>query len=811
MKHFLLKTVALAFIFAGGASANTETKTLAVGDSLILTAADGYKTYQWQVSTDGRAYFNLPDETAKELRTLPYTPNYYRLKATRADDSSVMLDTTKVDFAAFTIYRTSDISAAQGYVEVDGQPGSGISIPGDGRKDNVLLLTNKLSNWSNANAHAVYYMCSPSGKGSLSMLITANNNTKVQFRLKVYNPAAPEIPLIDTYISFYGTGSEQEIPIYTHYRRSRYAYLRYDLECLSGNTAIQNINRWRFHSGKDEISYAPAYLSSPSVHLGSWNSTHTAGTSTSNVHDWCYQEIMIPESSDYAGTYAMSLGVLKGYMGIQVNGKNNHDVIFSIWDDGSTDENPGLASFRKAGAVDAAPYVTVSRFANEGTGAKTFVSGEWWKPGRFVQFITNSRPETSTYVVKDQNGNDSTFTRNNTLVSAWFNPLDGNGWKYIATVRLPGSGMYFNSWYSFLENYSWTSGQVERKAYYRNGYKHNKDSKRWFHCNQVAFGNTDGGDNLGARKDFGQGRDTENPNTFFMTSGGYTATNKRENTVELNTSNLPVDTISVEKLLSRVDEAIAREDSTLKAAAELQASKYDKTGWEVVSFSSQETSGEGTNGRAAQIIDGNTSTYWHSAWQSGNASFPHTFVVDMKQSQPVNGFEFTLSGGNTRYQKGIEVYGSKNNVTWTKVYENNNCPSVANYYLSMDSTATMRYFKLVIKTTQTGQVHTRINEIEVTHPIVTGVLSPIANANNSLMVYPSPATSYINVVAPADASDMLVSLYTLHGASILTQHVYDQQKGEVTKISLPSLPNGTYVVRTKIGENNYSRLIIIGN
>ena len=809
MKQRLLKTMALALLLVGGAGAKAETKTLAVGDSLILTAVDGYKTYQWQVSTDGRAYFNLPNETAKELRTLPYAPHYYRLRATTADDTTVMLDTTKVDFKAFTTLNTSDISAAQGYVEVDGQPGSGISIPGDGRSGNTLLLTNKLTNWSNANAHAVYYMCNPSGTSSLNMLITATNNTKMLFRLKIYNPSAPETPLIDTYISFYATGSEQEIPVYTHYRRSKYSYLRYDLECLSGNSAIQNINRWRFYSSKNEVSYAPAYLSSPSVHLSSWNSTHIAGTSQSSIYDWCYQEIMIPESSDYAGTYAMSLGVLSGYMGIQVNGKNNHDVIFSIWDDGSTDEDPGLASYRKAGAVDAAPYVSVSRFANEGTGAKTFVSGEWWKPGRFVQFITNSRPEVATYVVKDKNGNDSTFTRNNTLVSAWFNPLDGNGWKYIATVRLPGSGRYFNSWYSFLENYSWTSGQVERKAYYRNGYKRNKDSNRWFHCNQVGFGHTDGGTNLGARKDYGQGRDADNANTFFMTSGGYTSTNQTEKTVELNSSDIPVDTISVAKLLSRVDEAIAREDSTLKAAAELQASKYDKTGWEVVSFSSQETSGEGTNGRAAQIIDGSTSTYWHSAWQSGSSSLPHSFVVDMKANQPVNGFEFTLSGGNIRYQKGIEIYGSKNNISWTKVYENKACPSAETYYLSMDSTATMRYFKLVINTTQTGQVHTRINEIEVTHPVVTGILSPIAAANNSLMVYPSPATSYINVVAPADASDMLVSLHSLQGASIFSQHIYEQKKGEVTKLSLPSLTNGTYVVRTKIGKNNYSRLIII--
>ncbi|MEG1580929.1 MAG: DUF3472 domain-containing protein [Bacteroidaceae bacterium] len=813
MKQTLLQFTAFALFSA--CCVNTEAKTEitrdpGASDTLTLNATEGYKTYQWQVSTDGKAFYSLPNETGKQLRTVPYAPNMYRVKATHSDGSVAYLDTTTINFRTFIVKKTSDISAAHGYVEVNGQPGGGISIPGEERVEGVPDLKRSLTNWNNIHAHAVYMMCSPSGPSSLSMLLTAKANTVVQFHLCVYNPNAPEKPLIDTYISIKGTGSEQEIPVYTFKTRSRYSYLRYDLQCLSGNENIDNINRWRFNTNSVEASYPPAFLSSPSVHLNGWKSTK-AGAPTGSAYDWCYQEIMIPKISDYSGTYAMSLGVLAGYMGIQVNG-SNHDVIFSMWDDGSTDVDPGLANYKKAGAVDVASYATAGRFGNEGTGVKTFVSGDWWKADQYVQFITNSRPEVRQYVIKDSHGNDSTITRQNSLVTAWFNPLDGNGWRYISTIRLSGSGHIFDSWYSFLENYNWPSGQVARKAYYRNGYAHAMSQNKWYHFNKVGFGHTDGGTKMGARNDYGQGRVKEQPNTFYMSSGGFTKTEQSEDNVALNALDTPIDTINIAKLLQRVDEAVAREDSIAKAAEELQASTYDKKGWKMLSFSSQEASGEGTNGRAAQIIDGDDATYWHSQWTGGGASFPHSFVIDMLKIQPVNGIQFTLSGGSTRHQKGIEIYGSKNNITWKKVYENKNCPDVEKYFLKMDSTAEMRYMKLVINTSQTGEIHTRINEINLMHPLVddpTSILSPLAKANNSLSVYPSPATTQINVVAPINATDLFVTLYTSVGESVLSQHIYNQTAGEVTTIALPTLPKGVYVVKANASGNTYSRLILV--
>jgi hypothetical protein len=47
----------------------------------------------------------------------------------------------------------------------------------------------------------------------------------------------------------------------------------------------------------------------------------------------------------------------------------------------------------------------------------------------------------------------------------------------------------------------------------------------------------------------------------------------------------------------------------------------DRSTWEILSFSTQETSGEGSNGRPFQILDNNTNTYWHTQWQ-GAGNYP---------------------------------------------------------------------------------------------------------------------------------------------------------------------------------------------
>jgi hypothetical protein len=89
-----------------------------------------------------------------------------------------------------------------------------------------------------------------------------------------------------------------------------------------------------------------------------------------------------------------------------------------------------------------------------------------------------------------------------------------------------------------------------------------------------------------------------------------------------------------------------------------------KTGWTVRSVDSQETSAE--NGAAVNAIDGNTGTFWHTAWSAGNAPLPHEIQIDMGTSHAVSGLSYLprqdagVNGGIANY----EVYVSTDGTSW---------------------------------------------------------------------------------------------------------------------------------------------------
>lgn len=634
-----------------------------------------------------------------------------------------------------TVYET-ELSAAQGYVEtLDGKPGaSGIYIPGEGRDNNgIAMNNNSLSAWTNANACAVYYFHQPAATVTNTIKLNVKKGYNAKFRLTIVAPDAPDVQLFSKTFTANGTDSNVDVTVGdVTFKRS--AYYRYRLECLSGNQNINLIRSFKFKTTATEKPYVANYLSSPSVHLNSWGSTDP-NAPKGDAYDWCFMEIMLPQESDIIGTYAMALGVLNGYMGIQTNGyaadgSPRHDVLFSMWDDGSTDEDPNLPEYMRAGAVDWDPLTTTNRFGNEGTGVQTYRKGPYWTPGKYVQFITNCRPETTSYTTVE-NGKPTVHTQHNMLVSAWFNALDGKGWQYMATVRKRNSTTYFDSWYSFLENYNPSTGQANRIAYYRNGYMRARSNGKWYNRNSVWFSNTDGGDNTGARTDYGQGTtDNAADRTFFMQTGGYTSTQKTKTVTALATDYTPVDTINITPLNDRVLTAIANEKERNEKEQLFNDNILKKTGWKAIEYSSEETAGEGSNGRAQQIVDGYDNTYWHPQWYGNTAQLPHYIVVDMQEKKNVGGFEIKMGDNANRHIKAYDLYGSTDNANWTLLCSDDNAPSKSSFRVILGKAANIRYFKIVVRqTTATDGPFLRIYEMNVASGAVATAINHIT-ANN---------------------------------------------------------------------------------
>lgn len=699
-------------------------------------------------------------------------------------------------------WNVSMASAAHGYVEtIDGQPGaSGITIQGENRgNDGLPKMERTLNSWNNINSAAAWYFHHPAARVQTSMKYTIRNGRTARFLVSVVDPDTPSDTLASKELTLTGTGREDSVVISdVTYKEAK--YYRYRLQCLEGNSNLTNIRLFKFASPSKDQSYVANYLSSPSVHLSGWRSSQAP---RGRIYDWAYLEVMIPTSSDVVGTYAMSLGVLKGYMGIQNDGRDAqgniiHDIIFSMWDSGSSDVDPNLPDYLRAGAVDANPEANLYEFHNEGTGAGCRLNGYRWNPDTYVRFICNARPETSSYWTIDSLGDSIEHPQKNVLVTAWFDAQDGKGWQYLATTRIRNTEDLMDGWYSFLENYNWPTGQANRHAYFRNGFAHSYRTNRWYNFNQVGFGHTDGGNAIGARNDYQQGAltDSDYP-TFYMQSGAYTTHRESSGTIKRVGTEV-VDSINLEALSARVQQAVDKEKRQKVEEAAFNNNLLDKTGWEVIYKSSEETSGEGSNGRAQQIVDGDNNTYWHPKWQgSPQATTPHTLIVDMKKEYSTAGFQISMSdGGGNRHIKAYEFYGSTDNENWTLLKTDDNAPNDADIRVIFDQPQTMRYFKLVINQTHSNP-WCRINEISIASEGV--YAAGIHGVTKHAMAQGNLTVNGRNITL--DAGDNVqgnVSLFVYDGAGRVLSRINLKKQGTQFTGTLPvALPAGVYLYQAQ--------------
>lgn len=142
---------------------------------------------------------------------------------------------------------------------------------------------------------------------------------------------------------------------------------------------------------------------------------------------------------------------------------------------------------------------------------------------------------------------------------------------------------------------------------------------------------------------------------------------------------------------------------------------YDRTGWSVVDFDSQEAVGEGpNNGRAVFAIDGDTTTYWHTQWKNGKAYPPHWITIEMDTTHIIHGFYFwprpkeVASGGNPQ---NIHVDISMDGTAWKSLgdFVLDNVEGRQNLYLPYGLPA--RFFKITINQSYTGVYKTYIAEV----------------------------------------------------------------------------------------------------
>ncbi|KAB1862565.1 endo-alpha-N-acetylgalactosaminidase family protein [Microbacterium algeriense] len=127
--------------------------------------------------------------------------------------------------------------------------------------------------------------------------------------------------------------------------------------------------------------------------------------------------------------------------------------------------------------------------------------------------------------------------------------------------------------------------------------------------------------------------------------------------------------------------------------------------------SSEETSGE--DGAAANMLDGNAGTFWHSRWSSAATSYPHVLTFDLGAAEQVDGISYLRRGANQNGPiKGYEVAVSTDGQAYTPV-ASGEWKNVAEWQDVDFAETTARYLRVTALSSISGTQFAAVAEMAV--------------------------------------------------------------------------------------------------
>lgn len=148
--------------------------------------------------------------------------------------------------------------------------------------------------------------------------------------------------------------------------------------------------------------------------------------------------------------------------------------------------------------------------------------------------------------------------------------------------------------------------------------------------------------------------------------------------------------------------------------------------WEIVDYSSQETVGD--PGNAANAIDGDNGTYWHSVWYDGQfgpgvttGKLPQFIVIDLKADYTLSGVQLYRRNGNSNGPTSAKVEATSDDPTlatakWIDLGTTKNLGGDSNngaLTCVLNQVATARYVKITVLTSNNGYAQVREVDIKV--------------------------------------------------------------------------------------------------
>ena len=541
----------------------------------------------------------------------------------------------------------------------------------------------------------VYGIHFPTGHVRADAVFKTSASKKLTFGVRIVHPATGTVVLDISNTCTSTTSAEQRMEIMPDTEMPFDGWYRFELTCPNGSSS-DRLNQILFQRTSTLNITDSEIFMAPSVHL--WWSTQVPGAPSGQSYNWSYLEVMYPSAYKQPASYQMAIGTDGMYSGIQMpnrsDGSYGHTVLFSVWDNGDVDKDKNLPDIMRSAAVDLGPEAYATRFGGEGTGSSIrYNRDDFWEFDHWVQFLYNVRPDIIS--VTDSLGNVTEYE--STLQSVWFKQAEEADWHYMGTLRMSGANRLTSGIYSFLENFGDKGGNLMRRCYFRNGAMRSAATGKWYALNHAGYGHTQGKNQRNSRYDYGHGLTELFDKTFYLETGGYMGTRDSVDTYEAPAmGEMPwVDTIDVARLERRVDEGVLHyQTKTMQSRVELTRTVSDPATWKVIGWTDEETVGEGDNGRATMILDGNKATYYHNKWKNGSVGFPHTFDFEAPDSVTVTSIGLFQNRESTYRAKQMSLYISKNGRTWRSVSTNLNIEDSEYPTVQLPKPIKARYFRI---------------------------------------------------------------------------------------------------------------------
>ncbi len=512
-----------------------------------------------------------------------------------------------------------------------------------------------MKGWSENGATIVYYWRIAPGHIRADLVYTPNYMRRPVFGIKVIRVNTGELMYEGTIATTSYKKEQTTIEAISDINIPADEYYR--IEFTVNNPSYVNYIYYFLVQRENALPVATmSNMGGTGSHLFDFGTTDPLAPAGS-AYDWAYVEGMVLSEHQHPCDYFMTIGALNSYMGFQTNGRVNNGtdfnrrVLFSVWDNGNTDEDPDLPEYMQAEVFDYNHEGVSGHGGGEGsTGSVMFMDKTWyWQPDHWVQFLLNVRPENVRIAMKDRHGNDSIAEAENTVMTAWYKMDNWPDWQYMASIRAAFLNQLIGGWYSFIENFGGNEGWGKHRVNYRHAFMRSAASGEWYNRNYVNFFPCYTTER--PKSEASHGASGTMDNTFFLEYGGYNVHYDSAHYTSLLDDKTCVDTINLDRLNDRIDQALKLSNryyvnQNINKACPI----YPKSDWTV-------SSNDGVN--PAHALDNNMQTHWYAAGDG-----PHTIDFSATEEHVITSFIVKSTANRCRL---VDVYTSDNGQDWTLV------------------------------------------------------------------------------------------------------------------------------------------------